>query len=40
MLLPEFLDGEGAVDFVERDEFVLVIGDAGLFGGDHHALGE
>ena len=40
MLFAEFLDGEGAVDFIERDQFVFVIGDAGLFGGDHHALGE
>lgn len=40
MLLPDFLDGEGAVDLIERDEFVLVIGDTGLFGSDHHALGE
>lgn len=39
MLFSDFLDGEGAVDLIERDKFVLVIGDTGLFGGDHHALG-
>lgn len=40
MLFSNFLDGQGAVDLVERGKLVLVIGDTGFFGGDEHALGE
>lgn len=40
MLFSKFLDGQRVVDLVERNQFVLVIGDTGLLGGDHHALRE